>query len=222
MDDLLGKAELRDAVHQHAAGAVERLEDGDVVAVLAKLAGGGEPGGTGADDGDFFPGIRAGFNAGEALAVPLVVCGEALEIADGHGSELLRQHAAFLALGLLRADASAHRRKRVGLLDDFDRLEKILFDDRLDEGRDVDAYGTSVDAGRLLALEAALGFQDRLVVAQPEGDLVEVMDAVLGRLLIHFLSGYSICHGRSPRQVCMYGRVPSKFFPHPGTSRAWS
>ena len=52
LDDVLGQPELRDAVDQHAAGGVERLEDRHVVAELGQLARGGQAGRAGPDDRD--------------------------------------------------------------------------------------------------------------------------------------------------------------------------
>ena len=50
-DDGLGQTELGDAVDQHAAGGVQGLEDGDVIALLGQVAGAGEAGGAGAHHG---------------------------------------------------------------------------------------------------------------------------------------------------------------------------
>ena len=56
LDDVLGQAELGDAVDEDAARGVERLEDRDVVAELGELARGGQPGRPGADDADLLAG----------------------------------------------------------------------------------------------------------------------------------------------------------------------
>src|SRR5258706_15713937 len=55
-DDLFFELEVGDAVGEQAADAVGALKDGDVVAGFVELCGGGESGGAGADDGDFFAG----------------------------------------------------------------------------------------------------------------------------------------------------------------------
>ena len=59
LDDALVELHVRDAVHQQAADAVGPLVDGDRVADLVELRGGGEPGGPAADDGDRLP-VRVG------------------------------------------------------------------------------------------------------------------------------------------------------------------
>ena len=52
---VVGQAEIGDAVLQHAARLVERLEHGDVAAGLGHVGGAGHAGGTGADDADAEP-----------------------------------------------------------------------------------------------------------------------------------------------------------------------
>ena len=76
-DDGLGQTEFRDAVEQHAAGAVQGLEDGTSVALLDQVAGHGQAGGTGAHHRHLLAG---GFGLGgqDVLAVlALVIGGEA-------------------------------------------------------------------------------------------------------------------------------------------------
>ena len=43
-DDGLGQTELGDAVDQHAAGGVQGLKDGDLIALLGQVAGAGQAG----------------------------------------------------------------------------------------------------------------------------------------------------------------------------------
>ena len=50
VDHRVGQAEIGNAVFQHAAGLVERLEDGHLAAGLGHVGGAGHAGGTGADD----------------------------------------------------------------------------------------------------------------------------------------------------------------------------
>ena len=81
--DGLGQTELGDAVDQHAAGGVEGLENGDLIAHLGQVAGAGQAGGAGADHGDLVAVglglLRHGVQ--HVLAVP--VGHEALQTADG-------------------------------------------------------------------------------------------------------------------------------------------
>ena len=52
LDDLLGQAELRNAVDENSAELVQGLEDPHPMAALYEVAGAGEPRGTAADDQD--------------------------------------------------------------------------------------------------------------------------------------------------------------------------
>ena len=195
---LLGQAEFGDAVDEHAAGMVQRLKDGDLVAVLGEVAGAGEAAGAAADD-------RHLAACRVALALRLGLCAvvvghEALQGADGYGLVLHAHHTAALALGLLRADASADGRQG-GVVGDGDiGLVEVLFLDVLYELRYVDTHGAGLDAARLFALQAAAGLDEGLVLGEAEGDLVEVVGAHGGVLLAWLLAllgfGHGGLHGR--------------------------
>ena len=60
LHDALVELHVRNAVHQQAADAVGPLVDGDGVADLVELGGGGEPGRAAADDRDALAGARRG------------------------------------------------------------------------------------------------------------------------------------------------------------------
>jgi hypothetical protein len=185
LHDGLGEAELGDAVDEDAAGLVESLEDGHVVAGLDAVAGNGEPGGAGADDGDLLArlGGRLGHRRLALLGFP--VGDEALQAADGHGLLLLAEDADLLALVLLRADAAADGGKEVGILDGRHRAGHVLVHDGLDEGRDVDRHGAALDAEGLLAHEAARSLDGGLVDGVPQRHGVEVLRPLVGVLLRH-------------------------------------
>ena len=117
IDDRLGQTELRDPVNEDAARLVQGLEDRDVIAELDQIAGDRQPGRTGADDRDPFPvGLRRRRDR-DLARLPLVIGGEPLQAADGHGLALLPEDADLLALVLLRADAAADGGKAVRLLE---------------------------------------------------------------------------------------------------------
>ena len=89
-DDRLGQTELGDAVDQHAAAGEEGLKDGNVKAVTGELAGAGDAGRAGADDSDLLAVLGGHLGRGGELGA---VTQEALELADGHGSDFLpRMH----------------------------------------------------------------------------------------------------------------------------------
>ncbi len=119
-DDVLGQAELGDAVGEHAARRVQRLEDRDRVAELRELACARQAGRAGADDraAQSARRRRLGHAAVLELAREVGVAEEALEAPDRDRLALLGEHARRLALLLLRAHAAADRGQRVAVLED--------------------------------------------------------------------------------------------------------
>ena len=108
VDNLVGQTELGDAVLQHAAYLVQGLEDIDVVAHLRHIAGKAQTGRAGADDGNLYAVGRCYLRQADVAALALVVGGEALQVADGHGLGVhLQVYALALALLLLRTHTTA-------------------------------------------------------------------------------------------------------------------
>ena len=105
LDDILGQAELRDAIGEHAATGEERFEHGNVEALARKLAGAGDARGAGAHDGDLFAVGRLAL--GSLAHLVGHVAEHALELANCHGLALAAKDALALALVLLRAHAAA-------------------------------------------------------------------------------------------------------------------
>ncbi len=112
----LGQTELGDTVDQHAAGQVERLKDGDVVALLAQVARAGEAAGPEPTIATLWP-LGCGLDGLTSLFV-VPVGDKALEAADADGLALDAAHALALALLLLRADTAADGGQGV-LVDDL-------------------------------------------------------------------------------------------------------
>ncbi len=177
VDDRLGQPELRDAVDEHAAGGVQRLEDHDSVALLGQVGGAGQTGGASAHDGDVLARLRGPGRRDHLGDGRLVVGGEALEPADGDGVALLVQDAHLLALGLLRADAAADGGQIVGELDLLGGGEEAALAKLQDEAGDVDVDRAAGDAGRGLALQAAIGLGHGHLGGVAQGDLLEVVPA---------------------------------------------
>jgi hypothetical protein len=85
VDDFFRQAEFRDLAADHAAGSAVAVVDHEVVAEGGEIAGDGEGGGAGADEGDFLA-VTGGRGSRHAVAdVTLVIGGDALEAADGDG-----------------------------------------------------------------------------------------------------------------------------------------
>ncbi len=180
--ELLGQTKLRNAVNEHAAGRMQRLEHRDLVAELAQIARTGQPRGAAADDRDLFAVIRQGFR-GLGAVRHCIVRHETLEPADADGLALDAAHALLLALRLLRADAAANGGQRVGGADDLVGLHELTFRYELDKLRNPYVHRAAGNAGLMLAVEATLGFVDGhgLVVALRH--LVEILIAHVRRLL---------------------------------------
>ena len=179
VDDGLGQTELRNAVGQHAAGDVQRLVDGDLVAQAGQVARAGQTRGAGADDGDLMAVGCGGLGGlGGMLAVP--VSDEALQTADAHGFALDAAHALGFALGLLGADAAADCRQGGLLVQDLKRALDVLVGDALDEGGDVDVHRAGGHAGLVLAVQAAAGLADGHFIGITGGHFLEHLVAIVG------------------------------------------
>ena len=122
--EALGQAELRNAVHEHAARRVQRLEHGHVVAELFQIARAGQPGRAAADDRDALAVVRRGLRALCAVRHG-VVRHEPLQPADAHRLALDAAHAARLALRLLPIRISIRWPQAVGGRDHVVRLEEF-------------------------------------------------------------------------------------------------
>ena len=160
---------------------MQGLKDGDLVAMLGEVAGTGEAAGTAADHRHLATGRIA---LALRLADGTVVVGhEALQGADGNRLALDTHHTRALALCLLRTYAATDGGQRRVMADGDISLVEVLLLDILYEARDVDAHGACLHAARLLALQAAVGLHQGLVLGEAEGDFVEVLGTHLGILL---------------------------------------
>ena len=188
-DDLLGQAELGDAVDQHAADLVQGLEDGDLVALLDQVAGRAQAGRSAAHDGHLLAGGRGDLGQADLARLALVVGHEPLEVADAQGLELVAQDAAALALGLLGADPAGDGRQDVVLADLGRGLQIVSRDDQLDEVLDLDPDRAARHALGRGALQAAQGLGG---------------GAQHGQALVHLLE-ISSAAGRHPARACAGG-----------------
>ncbi len=187
LHDALRETELRNPVHEDAAGLVEGLEDHRLVAEAPEVSRARQARRARADDRHAPAGRRADVRQLDAALLAFPVGEKRLDLADGDGeAEVLvhlGHHAVLLALALLRADAPADRRQEVGLLDEPDRAAEVALGDELQEPRHVDADRASRDARLVLARETAHGFGARLRGRVGERDLADVADP-LGRVLL--------------------------------------
>ncbi len=164
----VGQAEFGDAVFQHAANLVKRLEDGYFKPRLSQIAGARQPSGTRPDNGRFdavpLLALRQGYPPGLAL----IVGGKAFKITYRYGfMPHFQVDAAALALLLLRTDAPADRRQRACRFQHTRRIEEIAAFDVLYERRYVDIHGAALYTCRLLAVETTLRLRQRLLGGKP-------------------------------------------------------
>src|SRR5690606_11279728 len=120
-----------DAIHEEAAGAVGAFEDGDGVAGGVELGGGGEAGGTGADDGDFFAGAGAGGVGDDPAFVPAALDDGILDVLDGDGRGVDAEDAGAFAGG--GADAAGEVGEIVGFVQAVERLVPESAEDEIVE-----------------------------------------------------------------------------------------
>ncbi len=142
----------RYAVAQHAAGLLLLLEDLDLMTESAQVVGGGETGGTGADDADSLAGGRRDLGPRVAPVGEAVLGRLGLQRPDEHGAVAAAANAGRLARR--GADQAAGQRQRVIAPHDLDRRPVVAMTDVSDEARDVDVGRTRAVAGRGLVLEA--------------------------------------------------------------------
>ena len=198
LDDLLGKAELRDPVHEHTAALVKGFKNRHVIALLAQVSSAGEPGGAGTHNR--YPVSVGGRDLHRVLMPPGIVMVRhiALQAADGDALAFLAADAHAFALLLLRADTAADSRERVGGRQDLIGGFQIPFHDLLDEGRDPDGDRTADHAEGMPAVETAVCLGSGQLVGISEGDFVKILYTDSRILLRHFVLGQShISHGLS-------------------------
>ena len=152
-----------------------------------EVGGGGEACGPGAHDRDLAE--RMLDHRRHRFRRVRVIADEALQPADADRFQLAalvaHEDALRLALRFLRADAAADRGEDARLVDRLQRAVDVAHQELADEGRDVDADRAAGDAGRLGALDAALGLAQRVGDRIAEIDLLEVLRALVRVALRH-------------------------------------
>jgi hypothetical protein len=129
VDEVLLHLEVRDAVAEEAADAVALLEDGDGVAGAGELLGSGEPGGSGADDGDAFAGADGRRLGADVALVEGAVGDRLLDELDGDGRLIDAEDARGLARR--RTDAAREFGEIVGRVELADGLAPLAVEDEV-------------------------------------------------------------------------------------------
>ena len=174
---------------------MQSLEHGDLIAQLGQVAGAGQAGRAGTDDGHLVT-VGSGLLGGLGGVGIVPVGHKALQTADGHGLALHAPDAVLFALVLLGADAAADGGQRGGLVDDLIGGFKVALSHLGDEIGDVDLDGASVFAGHLGAAQAAGGLFHGHLLGVAQGYLAEILIPHVGLLSGHGVAGHlHIGHG---------------------------
>ncbi len=173
--DVLGQAELRDAINEHTAQFVQCLKDGYAVTLLNQVSCDSESGRTAADDGDALARRRIVGGQAKLSAFTLIVGDEALQVADGDRLALLADDASALALVLLRTDSAGDGGQRVVFAHLRRRRQVVARVNQVHNLANLYPYRAGHYAIRLAAGDAACGFESRVLRRQPLVDLFKVV-----------------------------------------------
>ncbi len=184
--DCLGQTELGNTIHQHAAGLVEGLENGDGIALASQIASAAQTGRAGTDDSHLVTvGLRHDRCAALVTIFHVIVSHEAFEATNADALALDATHALTLALVLLRADTAAHGGQAVGGGDDLIGLVKVTLGDLGDKLRNTHGHRAAIHALGTLAVEAALGLVNGHLSSVAECHFFKVLVANQRLLLGH-------------------------------------
>ena len=154
---------------------MQRLEDRYAVPLAGQFTGRSQPGRPAADDGDPFAAGRRQLLFGKLGNVGHGPVGhETLQIADRNRIPLDTADALGFALAFLRTDPAANRWQRVITPQDQRGFDQVFLSQRANEFRNRDTHRAAFHTGAALALDAALRLTYRLIVIQPQVDLLEV------------------------------------------------
>ena len=144
--DAVGQTELGNTIFQHASNLVESLEYMNFESLLGHVAGKAKSGRTRADDCHLDTVGRGNLGERHLTAFTLIVGCETLEITNSHCRLVhLEMDTLTLALFLLRTYTTADGGQGRGLLQHFGGSKNLATLDVLDERRDIDVDGTSLD-----------------------------------------------------------------------------
>ena len=137
LDDLFLQLERRDAEGQQAADLRIAVEHHRRHAVAHQDIGAGEARGARAHDGHALARAHHIRHVGLPALLECLVRDVFLDGADAHRADAVIQRARALAQPILRADAAAHFRQRIGLMRQLRRLEQLAVIDQRQPVRNV-------------------------------------------------------------------------------------
>lgn len=202
LDDLLGQAELGNAVHEDSSRQMQGLKNNDIMAPPGQVSRHRNPGRSRTHDSHPLPAGRRLDRVGNSTLLPRIIGRKTFESADGHWLAFLAENAFRLALAFLRAYSSANGWQSVLLLQLDQRIDIPVFGDEPNEGGDVYIDRAAFDTTRLLAVQAARSLEPGRLLGIPERYLLEIMTPAPRILFRHRLSrnlhpgGLFFCAGR--------------------------
>ncbi len=169
-----------DAVLVEAPGLVAGLEHDHIMPVHGQAVGARQPGGAGTNYGDALASGRRALE--RVLGEVGVVQGIALQLADQHRCAFLRvvAYAGLLAKDFGGADAGATAAEDVGRENALGGALQVFVADAVDERRDVDLARAGVDAGSVIAIQAACAFDGGLASGEGWGQVAEALGQLVG------------------------------------------
>jgi hypothetical protein len=126
--------------------------------------------------------------------LPFPISDKTLKSTNSYWFTLYTQYAFKLALLFLRADPAANSRQPVGLFDLLGGFSELPLGYEFNEFGYLNFYRAPFDAKRVLALNAAFRFLDRLFGRKTERDFIEVLLPLPSGPLFHVLSFLFFCH----------------------------
>ena len=188
LDHVLFELERRDAEGQQSADLRVAVEHHGRDAVAHQDVGAGEARGTRADDRDALAGAHDVRQVGLPAQPEGLVGDVFLDRADAHGAQAVVQRAGALAQPVLRTDASAHLRQRIGLMRELRRLEQLALVDQRQPVRNVVVDRAFPLAERVAAGQAAAGLLRGGLGAVLRIDFAKFPDAHFDRELVRIVA----------------------------------
>ena len=187
--DFLGQTELRNAVHQHAAGSMQRFVHGYIIAHFSQITGASQAARAAAYYGNLLAlaFCRSFYIVIQAM-LTRIVGNKALQAADCYRLALDTQHALAFALVFLRADTSADSRQCTLLLKNFISLGKVFLCHLMDKLRNININRAAAYTTRFGAVQAALCLVYRHFLSVAKCYLLKVFVTHISRLLRHSIS----------------------------------
>ena len=187
--DFLRQTELRNTIHQHAAGSMQRFVHGYIIAHFSQIAGTGQTAGAAAYYGNLLAlAFCRSFHIVIQAVLTRIVGNKALQATDCYRLALNAKHAFTLALVFLRADTSADSGQGALLLENFISLGKVFLCHLMDKLRNININRAAAYTTRFGAVQATLCLVYRHFLSVAKCYLLKVFVTHISRLFRHSIS----------------------------------